>query len=155
MKRINKFKPLYCMGHTQLWESSSLTAIGGLISLCRVEIKQRKRLIDSHDIRTFKHEPSAFLSTWPLIPRSLRSSVPCDHARLDSWLRLLPVTDRHLAEMWEGCTYAAWKVYAVLSYAFLAWTAWSQRLPVSIFCTPSKYIPYCLITQVSSPIKVR
>jgi hypothetical protein len=43
-------------------------AIGGLIALYRVKIKQRKRVIDSHDIRTFKHEPSTFLSTWPLIP---------------------------------------------------------------------------------------
>jgi hypothetical protein len=58
MKRINKFKPLYFMDHTQVWEWSSLTAIGGLIALCRVKIKQRKRVIDSHDIRTFKHEPS-------------------------------------------------------------------------------------------------
>jgi len=35
-------------------------AIRGLMASCHVEIKQRRHAIDSHDFRTFKHEPSIF-----------------------------------------------------------------------------------------------
>ena len=35
-------------------------AIRGLMASCHVKIKQRRHAIDSHDFRTFKHEPSIF-----------------------------------------------------------------------------------------------
>jgi hypothetical protein len=165
IKQINKFKPLYCMGHTQTWESSSLTAVGGIISLCLVKIKQRKRVIDSRDSRTFKHEPSTSLSTWPLISQSLSlccgicSSLPGDHARSAS-LRLQLFLYQTSGRDVEGSRYAAWENYAlpikvILSYVFLAWIAWSRLMSANTSSTSSRFRPYCLIMQVSNHVKVQ
>lgn len=77
-------------------------AIRGLMASCHVEIKQRRHAIDSHDFRTFKHEPSIFPLPWPLISPSLLtwykilSTLLRDHARTSS----LQLIVRHT---WQRC----------------------------------------------------
>jgi len=77
-------------------------AIAGLMASCYVKIKQRRHAIDSHDFRTFKHEPSIFPLPWPLISPSLLtwykilSTLLRDHARTSN----LQLIVRHT---WHRC----------------------------------------------------